>query len=121
MNLRINPDSIRFRVSAADFSQLCETGYLEQQTPLALHQQLQYTLKLSALPAETTCNLLHLDTMHTPSGLHVVLYISPAAQAQLNADTPSKDGIRDFKTLTDGTMLTLGLEIDIGKAKRAGS
>lgn len=119
MNLRINPDSIRFRLSAADFSQLCETGYLAQQTPLAQHQELRYTLRLSALPAETTCNLLHLDTMHTPSGLHIVLHISPAAQAQLNAGTPSKDGIKDFKTLTDGTMLTLALEIDIGKAERA--
>lgn len=120
MNLRINPDSFRFRIDINELDQLTQTRRLEASTQLIEGLTLSYIVKLGVLPEQCVRNLLHLDITRTQQGIAVMLTVSPEAQQLLINQPPSKEGLTDFKTLPDGSMLTIGLEVDT-KSQRQGA
>lgn len=113
MNLRINADALRFRLSAEDFTVLCRESLLQDSTPLHETLAINFRILCAPLPEPSTCNHLHLASHSDAHGIFLTLTVTPEALTQLDADAPNKDGIRDFKTLADGRILTLDLAIDL--------
>ena len=112
MNLRINSDSVRFRLDVNDLDELIRSKRLETSTQVVEGLSISYVVKFAQLPDESIRNLLHLDGTRTQEGIVTILTVSAEAQQVLMHEPPSKEGLKDFKILPDGSMLTIGLEID---------
>lgn len=113
MNVRIDPNSIRFRLTTAEFTQLRQDRQLRQVTALNDRRSLVYALHCAPLPALSRGNVLHLDVVDEGADVLFSLMISPEAEQTLNTPIPSKDGITDYQPLANGGILTVGLDIDI--------
>jgi len=112
MNLRINSDSVRFRLDVNDLDELIRTKRLETSTHVVEGLSISYVVKFAPLPEECIRNLLHLDGTRTQEGIVTILTVSPEAQQILMLEPPTKEGLKDFKTFPDGSILTIGLEVD---------
>lgn len=112
MNLRINSDSVRFRLDVNDLDELIRSRRLESSTLVVEGLSISYVVKFSELPNECVRNLLHLDGTRTQDGIVTILTVGSEAQQVLMFEPHTKEGLKDFKTLPDGSMLTIGLEID---------
>ena len=115
MNLRISPRSIRFRMSAEAFAELGRAGLLQGVTTLGAGQSLHYCIRCTALPGGRQ---LELASTSDAQGMQLTLSVSPEALAQLDAEAPSKEGIKDEQKDAAGATLSIGLEIDIRREKR---
>jgi hypothetical protein len=115
MNLRINSNSIRFRVASEDYLALCSTHAISQQTEFASGLRITYEVRYGALPTPTVDNALHLQTNVSPEGLHLILTVGPRAQVAIGTPNPSKEGIRDYQPTPAGSLLTIVLQRDTSK------
>jgi hypothetical protein len=113
MNLRINPDSIRFRLDAQDYLALCNHRSVVQQTEFEFGLSIFYEVRYGDLPAQTVDNALHLQTDNSPEGLRLTLTVGPQAQISIATPNPSKEGVRDYQPTPSGGLLTIVLERDI--------
>lgn len=116
MNLRISPQSIRFRMSAEEYAELRRAARLEGVTALGAGQALHYRILCTTLPAAG--RQLELASTSDAQGMQLTLTVTPEALAQLDPEAPSKEGVKDEQRDAAGEMLTLGLEIDIRREKR---
>jgi hypothetical protein len=112
MNLRIDLDSVRLRLDVHDLDELIRTKRLEASTQIVEGLSISYIVKFAPLPEECIRNLLHLDGTRTQEGIVAILTVSPEGQQILMIEPPTKEGLKDFKTLPDGSMLTIALEVD---------
>ncbi len=119
MNLRINPDSVRFRLDAQDYLRLCESHSITQQTDLQQSLRLTYEVRFGELPVKNIGSDLHLKTTQSAQGLHFTLTVSAQAQAALATPNPTKQGIRDYQPTPTGELLTLVLERDVDHRSHA--
>jgi hypothetical protein len=120
MNLRINPNSIRFRLDSQDYLTLCNHRSVVQQTEFEFGLCVIYEVRYGALPAQTVDNSMHLQTDNSPEGLRLTLTVGPQAQTLIATPSPSKEGVHDYQPTPSGGLLTIVLERDIdtrGKAK----
>lgn len=113
MNLRINPDSIRFRLDAEDYLVLCKNQSLLQQTDWGAGLSLVYEIRYGSLPSQTINNELHLQTEQSAAGLRLTLTVGKEAQASIATANPTKQGVRDYQPTPEGGLLTIVLERDI--------
>lgn len=116
MNLRMTPNTLRFRVNKSELNQILAGQTICERLSLAPETVLEYQVSL-ANPADTqrVSGALQLNTTaaHGKTVLH--LQVMPAiAQAYANADDQRK-GIEDLMTQSNGEDLLLALEVDIGR------
>ncbi|MFW9611769.1 MAG: hypothetical protein ACMV0J_06220 [Fluviibacter sp.] len=120
MNLRIGPESLRFRIIEDELAVLRANGCISGETGVAEMCRLAYTVRLAPSgqrPESTTQPALTLTTVQDAQGMHVTLMLSPAALNQLVTGQAGKDGVREFLTFANGDMLTVGLEVDLHSKK----
>lgn len=109
MNLRINPNSIRFRLDAQDYLALCKNQSVFQQTTWASGLNLVYAVRFGELHSQT----LHLQIEQDPQGLRLTLIVSAQAQAAIATLSPTKQGVEDYQPTPSGGLLALILERDV--------
>jgi hypothetical protein len=118
MNVRLDPTSIRFRLSTEEFVRLRRDRCLRQSTVLTDGRAMVYALQCAPLAAEHRDKVLHLDVADEGSDYLFRLTISPTAEQRLDTPHPDKDGVTEYLSLATGSVLTVGLEIDIRKGSK---
>ena len=117
MNLRIAPEQLRFRLSAAEFATLAATGMLQSATQLTECCRLDYLIRVDTAASAPTGQALELSTSTTSTGPRFELTVFANGLQQLQSGGAGKDGIREHLAFANGDLLSIGLEIDLHSKK----
>ena len=109
MNLRINGQELRFRVTKEELESLCSGKTLEQSTLLPNNQVLTSTI------ASNSSN----DGMSLSNDSNALaLLINKSLATKFFESLPSREGLEATQEINDELSLTLILEVDIRTQKR---
>jgi hypothetical protein len=111
MNLHIEGQKLRFRISKDALASLCEGQGLTHRVFLPN----QHALYIDICPSTTHHAALHL-VAHTD---HMILHVQPDAAERLYQALPSKDGLQIDQPIESQQALKLVLEVDIRTQKRS--
>lgn len=112
MNIRLSGNSIRFRISQAEYDDLKAGQPVLAKTDLPEGQSLSYSVRL--LPPEESNMLEDISLGYAENVLE--LKLSSTALKKLG-DPPSKDGLTVETTLKNGETLRYALQVDLGKRR----
>ena len=119
MNLRIAPEHIRFRISEAEFNTLITHGVLINSTTLGSTGHLDYSILVHPNVTSVDGQILDLTRHLCSDGMVLELSLFAHGIEQLKNGIAGKDGIQEHLAFDNGSMLTIGLEIDLHSKKRA--
>ncbi len=109
MNLRIDGQEFRFRVSKQELISLCEGIALNQGTYLPNGKTIEVSIVTSA--DSKTLSLHHNNN-------NITLHVGKDAATNLLNSLPSRDGIEASQKINEGHSLQLAFEVDIRTQKR---
>lgn len=109
MNLRIEGQHLRFRISKGELEQLCQGVALVQRTHLPESQSLEIVIATGHEADEFQLNYQR-NTMR--------LTVSEDAAKNLLFSLPAREGIEAVQVLESDDRLQLSLEVDIRTQKR---
>lgn len=110
MNLRIEGQHWRFRISRDELEMLCHGRQLSQHSELPDERSMSITIQTDHLDEKNLlleCN---------ESGF--TLLINPVAASTLFNALPSRDGLESVQKISESHTLRLSLEVDIRTQKR---
>lgn len=116
MNLRIEGNALRFRLSGDEFTRLQMEGELLQTTPLAAGLVMIYAVRL--LEPGNNARTLALSATPRDSGLDICLDVSHAGYADLASRLGGKEGLFDWCDTGNGSPLEITLDVDVRSAAK---
>ncbi len=108
MNIRLEDQQIRFRVSEGEFGTLCSGQAVEQQTYLPGRR----LLKVSVRPCDG--DSMHLDCEDD----HIALYLGLEKAEAFRAILPGRAGLEGVQLVNGERTLSLILEVDVRSQKK---
>ena len=105
MNIRLSNREIRFRISYEEFARLKNGETLNEETAFPYETSLSYSIKRSK----------NYDCRFHENSL--ILHVPESYIQLLEKKLPSKDGLEEEISVSQGTSLKLSLEVDV-KTKR---
>ena len=109
MKLLLSGPSIRFRITREEFKELCSKKHLEDKTGFSGDYELKYSVKV----IDTQDKELMLISTPEEFSLH----ISNKALNQLDAESPSKEGIVFEEIINNDYSLQCALQIDLKRSR----
>ena len=119
MNLRIEPEHVRFRITAQEFSSLIDHGALSNGTSFGESANFYYGIRTHQAAKDREGHSLALAAHANDGTTRFVLTVFTDAIEKLKSGTFAKDGVVEHLVYGNGDMLTIGLEIDLHSKKQA--
>ena len=109
MNIRLDEQQIRFRVSEQEFGALCGGIPLEQK----IYLPGQHRLRVSVQPCDG-------DGMHVEcEDDHIALHLGRARAEAFRALLPGREGLEEVQLIGGERTLSVVLEVDVRSHKKA--
>jgi len=109
MNLRINGQELRFRISKEELESLCSGSIVSQSTILPNSKKIE--AQIIPNNSDDTMNLSDKNNI-------IILNVSKNLTQKFYDSLPSKEGLEKIQKIDDTNSITLFLEVDIRTQKR---
>jgi hypothetical protein len=118
MNLRLDPDSLRFRISKEELPLLLAGEAIVDTIPLTDGLLMTVTMMLGDLSKSGASDFLLLKSACENQGISIKLLLSAKALRELSEKQESKDGVEAIVAGTGKEKMLVTLEVDQGRPKR---
>ncbi len=111
MNIRLNHQSIRFRLSEDEFLKLCSEEIVTEEVQLSEKSLFKYSVQSISNSQNSGMQLL-------VEGKETYLQVPHEQLVELSTTLPSKEGLSSEMIVGDSRVLKVFLEVDIRKIKQ---
>ncbi len=109
MNIRLEEQQIRFRISEQEFGALCGGMPLEQK----IYLPGQHRLRVSVRPCDGDCMRVECEDDH------IALHLGQTRAEAFRATLPGRDGLEEVQLIGGERTLSVILEVDVRSHKKA--